>query len=94
MHESYKNTESIHPEPLWFLEEISVDPTLNEEYIQKLASYPQVAYQQFYNETINGISVIDNIKFIYSQKRNMADFLDKAYKFIEDNIIEITKKCG
>lgn len=94
MHGYYLKTQPKHPEALWFLEEIAVDPTLNEECIQKIAPYTQVAYQQFYNETINGISVMDNIKIIYNQKRNMADFLDRAYKFIGDNIYEIIKKCG
>ncbi|MDF2538434.1 MAG: hypothetical protein K0S76_1455 [Herbinix sp.] len=94
MHGYDRATEPIHPEPLWFLEEIAIDPTLNEELMQKVAPYPQTAYQQFYEQTIDGMSVMDQIKKIYIIRENMADFLDKAHMYITSNIDEIVHKCG
>lgn len=94
MHGYDKKVEPMHPEPLWFLEEIIVDPTLNEPELQKIASYPQRAYTQFYEESINGIVVMEHIKKIYNERNNMADFLDRSYSFIEEHIEELIVKCG
>lgn len=44
MHGYTSNTEPECPETLWLLEEIAVDPTLNETCLQMIAPYPQKAY--------------------------------------------------
>lgn len=86
--------EPYHPEPLWFLQELIVDPTLNEPMIQRIAPYEQKAYPQFYNQSINGKPLMNYIKEFYQERKSMADFLDRSYDFIEKNIVEIRQKCG
>ncbi|MDT8718471.1 hypothetical protein IAI10_17540 [Clostridium sp. 19966] len=43
MHGYDKRLQPQHPETLWFLEELSVDPTLNEKSIQEITPYQQLA---------------------------------------------------
>ena len=94
MHGYDKNRESYHPESLWFLHELIVDPTLNEPKVQKIAPYEQKAYPQFYTQKIGDKPLMDHIKEFYHERKSMAEFLDKSYEFIEKNIEEIVRKCG
>lgn len=83
-----------HPEVLWFLEEMVIDPTLNIEEIQSIAPYPQKAYSCFYENTINDVPIEDYIIKFFKERTSMADFLDMSYKFILDNYNDILTKCG
>jgi hypothetical protein len=94
IHSNELVSEPEHPEVLWFLEEIAVEPTLNEPTIKKLLSYPQKAYSQFYTEKILGKPLIEHIMYFYQSRVSMADFLNMAYGFILANHTEIVKKCG
>lgn len=94
MHIYSNEAEYDYPNPLWFLEEIVVDPTLNEPIIKGLIPYEHRSYEQFYHETINGITIMDKIKELYNNQENIEDFLNNTHKFITDNIKEITQKCG
>ena len=94
MHGYTREREPMHPEALWFLEELVVDPTLNEEVIQRVAAYPQRAYDQFYTQCINQVPVMDYIKEIYFSRVSMEDFLDRSYQFIERHLDEMKEKCG
>ncbi|MBU5331122.1 hypothetical protein KQI61_02850 [Anaerocolumna aminovalerica] len=80
-----------YPDVLWFLEEMAVDPTLNTKEMQEVAPYPQKAYQIFYDNTLNDIPIEEYIIKLFKERNNMADFLDKAYKFIEDNHRDIIR---
>lgn len=91
MHGYTKTVEPVYPEPLWYLEEIAVDPTLNEACLMEIAPYPQKAYQQFYKADREGISIMDRIKKIYNERSSIEEFLDKAYEFIAENIDVINK---
>lgn len=86
--------EPEHPEPLWFLEEIAVEPTLNDPVIKKYLSYPQKAYSQFYTANVKGKPLMEHINELYLIRETMVEFLMKTYAFIVDNHIEITNKCG
>lgn len=83
MHGYDKPKEPLYPDTLWFLEEMAVDPTLNIPCIQNVASYPQRAYDQFYECMIDGFSAEQHIINIYESRVSIADFLDTAYDFIE-----------
>lgn len=94
MHGYTWKEEPDHPDVLWFLEEMTVDPTLNTPEIQEAAPYPQKAYRSFYENTIQGVPIEDYIIKFFKERRNMADFLDTSYQFISDNHKEIIMKCG
>lgn len=85
MHGYDKEDEPLHPETLWFLEEMAVDPTLNIPCIQNVAPYPQKAYEQFYERMIDGISVEEHIINMFNNRSSIEDFLDTAYDFIDKN---------
>lgn len=94
MHGYTKAIEPVHPEPLWWLEEMAVDPTLNHPEMLKVSPYQQKAYQSFYDNKINGVALEEYIIQIFDERVDMADFLDKAYNFIESNIADIISMCG
>lgn len=80
-----KEDEPLHPDTLWFLEEMAVDPTLNIPCIQNVAPYPQKAYEQFYVRMIDGKSAEEHIINIFKNRSSIEDFLDTAYDFIDKN---------
>lgn len=86
MHGYTLQEEPSYPDVLWFLEEMAVDPTLNTKEMQEVAPYPQKAYQIFYDNTLNDIPIEEYIIKLFKERNNMADFLDRAYKFIEEII--------
>lgn len=85
MHGYDKEDEPLHPDTLWFLEEMAVDPTLNIPCIQTVAPYPQKAYEQFYECMIDGMSAEEHIINIFKNRSSIEDFLDTAYDFIDKN---------
>lgn len=94
MHGYERKEEPDHPEPLWFLEEMAVDPTLNDPVMQEVSPFHQKAYQTFYDNLIEGIPIENHILRIYKERKDMADFLDNAYDFIVKYHNEITRTCG
>lgn len=86
--------EPEHPDVLWFLEEMAVDPTLNTPLMQEVAPYPQKAYKSFYDNKLQGMPIENHIIKFFQERKNMADFLDSAYRFISDNHRELIDKCG
>lgn len=94
MHGYMLQEQPSYPDVLWFLEEMAVDPTLNTKEIQEVAPYPQKAYQIFYDSTLHDIPIEEYIIKLFKERDNMADFLNRAYKFIEDNHKDIITKCG
>ena len=94
MHGYTLQDEPSYPDVLWFLEEMAVDPTLNTKEMQEVAPYPQKAYQIFYDNSINDMPIEEHIIKLFKERKNMADFLDRVYKFIADNYKDIIVKCG
>ena len=85
MHGYEKEEEPSYPEPLWFLLEMAVDPTLNTPIMQAAAPYPQKAYEQFYERFVDGMSAEDHIIKRYQQADSIEQFLDEAYGWIENH---------
>lgn len=73
-----KENEPLYPDTLWFLEEMAVDPTLNIPSIQKIAPYPQKAYEQFYECMIDGISAEEHMIKMFTDRISMDNFSNKA----------------
>lgn len=94
MHGYTLNEQPSHPDALWFLEEMAIDPTLNNQEIQDVVPYPQKAYDSFYTNTLKGIPIEDYIIKFFKERKSMADFLDISYKFILENYDVIRNKCG
>ncbi len=94
IHSIESEREPEHPEPLWFLEEMIVDPTLNTKRLQELVPYPQRAYEQFYTSLIQGRPPQEFIQDCYKDSRTIEEFLERTYRYIEDNLRELIEKCG
>jgi hypothetical protein len=94
MHGYEKIIEPNHPEPLWFLEEMAVDPTLSDPIMMEVSPYQQKAYQTFYDNYIEEIPIEDHIIRFYNERKDMADFLNNACEFISKNHSEIIRLCG
>ena len=82
------------PSPRWYLEEMAVDPLLNDGRIQRILPLEHRAYPQFYSETIDGIAIMDHIKGFYENRNGIDGFIQEAFRFVEGNIAEIIVKCG
>ena len=82
------------PSPRWYLEEMVVDPLLNEAGIRSVVPLEQKAYPRFYSETLNGVAIMDYIKDFYANRKSVEDFIQNAYRFVRENVAEIVTKCG
>lgn len=87
MHGYESECEPSYPDTLWYLEELAIEPTLNDVRIQSLAPYLHKTYDSFYEIRINGITLVEHIQRIYDQSKDMEEFLNHAFHFISDNMI-------
>lgn len=80
----FHGSEPSWPDPLWYLEEIIVDPTLNDERVKPHTLYENKAYPQFYSINANDdMSIMDKIKACYEiYKNNISEFIKKAYEIV------------
>lgn len=75
--------EPSFPDPLWYLEEIIVDPVLNDERVRRYTLYENRAYPQFYVSRTGGPSIMERVKECYSLYRDdIAAFLRKSYEIV------------
>lgn len=79
------------PEPIWFLQEMVVDPTLNDPTVKPHTMYENRAYDQFYTQMVGGKSMIDHLQKLYDKKASIEDFLREGLAFAERNIDILTK---
>ena len=89
MHGVDNAVEKYFPDPLWFLEEIIVDPTLNDKNVRPYTLYENKAYDQFYKPVINGRSIMSYILEMYESKSSIESFLIEAYALVCDNITSL-----
>lgn len=82
MHGCDNLREPEFPDVLWFLEELAIEPTLNDGCMQKIVPIKHKAYDSLKKTEINGVSLTSHIQRIYDGKKNMEDFLDAAYDFL------------
>ncbi|WP_167957989.1 hypothetical protein [Anaerosporobacter faecicola] len=83
--------EKYFPDPLWFLEEIIVDPTLNDKNVKPYTLYENRAYDQFYQPLIQNRSPMNYIKEMYESKVSIERFLEEAYVFVCNNMDSFMK---
>jgi len=82
------------PSPRWYLEEMTVDPLLNDARIKSVVPLEHKAYPQFYAESIDGTPIMDHMKNFYANRKSIEKFIKKAHRFVKKNIAEIIAKCG
>ena len=72
------------PDPLWYLEEIIVDPILHDERVKPYMLYDNKAYPEFYvPDHDDGSSIMDRIKKCYSiYKDDIEVFIEEAYRIV------------
>ena len=76
--------EEAWPDPLWYLEEIIVDPTLNDERVKRYTLYENKAYPQFYLPGKDGgPGIMDRVKACYRKHGDaIEEFLSEAYEIV------------
>ncbi len=81
------------PNLKWLLSEIVVETIIRNSEIGNLIEFPQwIAYPYFYDMKINGKLLFDTMKKLYLERKNIYDFMEKAYNFIQQNEPELRKK--
>ncbi|MBR5961711.1 MAG: hypothetical protein IKZ98_12060 [Clostridia bacterium] len=90
--EKWKEIHGIHcpepqwPDPLWYLEEIIVDPTLNDERVKCHTLYENKAYPMFYEkDSVTGVSIMDQVMACYKSHSKIEDFLNASYKIMREH---------
>lgn len=79
--------EPTWPEPLWYLQEIIVDPMLNEPEVRKFTLYDNKAYPQFYEAlSESGESIMDKVKKCFAERTSIEAFLDEAFESVKNNL--------
>jgi hypothetical protein len=77
--------EPAWPDPLWYLEEIIVDPTLNDERVKCHTLYENKAYPMFYEkDNVTGVSVMDRVKECYKSHSEIEGFIDAACGIVRE----------
>lgn len=84
MHGYAKEQEPVYPDILWFLEELAVEPTLNDRRIQEIIPIRHEAYASLRAIRIAGEPLTQHIQRIYDSSPDMEAFLDVAYCFLEE----------
>lgn len=86
MHGYEKEQEPVYPDILWFLEELAIEPTLNDSRIQKIIPIRHEAYASLRAIRIAGEPLTRHIQKIYDDSPDMETFLDAAYCFLEERV--------
>lgn len=86
MHGYEKGQEPVYPDILWFLEEIAIEPTLNDRRIQEIIPIRHEAYASLRAIQIAGEPLTRHIQKIYDNSSDMEAFLDAAYCFLEERM--------
>jgi len=74
------------PDPFWLLEEMIVEPTLNDPKVKPHTLYENRAYDQFYTKTVDGKSFIEHLNEMYQDKTDIESFIRQAFDFVETNV--------
>ena len=85
MHGYEKDMEPMYPDTLWYLEELAIEPTLNDDKIQNIIPIIHDTYASFKNMQIEGKALPEQIQDLYDSSENIEEFLNEAYKYIENH---------
>lgn len=74
------------PDPFWYLEEMIVDPTLNDPLVKPHTLYENRAYDQFYTQKVYGKSLMEHLCEMYENKIDIESFIRQALTFVETHL--------
>lgn len=86
MHGYEKEQEPAWPYILWFLEELAIEPILNDSHIQEIIPIRHEAYASLRAIQIAGEPLTRHIQKICDNSSDMGAFLDAAYCFLEEGM--------
>lgn len=78
-----EENEPTYPDVLWYLEELIIEPTLNDARIQNIIPIKHEAYASFKNIYINKKSLTEQIQDFYDKSDTIEIFLNDTYRYIE-----------
>lgn len=81
--------EPEYPDILWFLEELAIEPVLNDSSIQELLPIRHRAYDSLRAIEIEGKPITTQIQEIYDARSSMGNFLEEAYFFLQSHSKEL-----
>lgn len=83
------------PHLKWLLSEIVVETIIRNSDIDDLSEQPKyIAYSYFYDMTINDELIFDTMKRMYLERKDIYDFMERAYTWIQDNEPELRTKIA
>lgn len=96
-HEYFKDNPDEYDTPhlKWILSEIVVETIIRNSEIGNLVKQPKhIAYSYFYDMEINGNLIFDTMKNLYLERKDIYDFMEKSYNFVQQNEPELRQKIS
>lgn len=81
--------EPDYPDLMWFLEELTVEPTLNDPRIQRIVPIRHTAYDSLRAVTIEGKPLTAHIQELYDASGSMEKYLKDTGQFLQRHYNEL-----
>lgn len=85
LHGYEEKKEPDYPDILWLLEELAIEPTLNDQRIQRIIPIRHEAYESLKAIEVGGKPITLHIQEIYDASGNIRTFLEESYYFLQNH---------